>query len=135
MTGMLSFSINFKKIVTCGHYNDSTIIYNLVQLITTLICGQQYDKLVLYEIEEHKNYKIYDKVRYETKKLGSIIMYITCEPHSDHEDTSIRSKSVLCKQRLENPSSDTYDIDLKVTLQLQAQGRYKVCFHPGAIIL
>ena len=62
-------------------------------------------------------------------------MYITCESHSDHEDTSIHSKSIFCKQTLENPSSDTYYKGLKVILYLQARGRYKACFYPRGIIL
>lgn len=68
-------------------------------------------------------------------KLGSKIFCITCGSLSYHEDTSIHSKFVLCKQRLENPSSDTFDKDWQVTLLLRAQGRYKSYFHPGIIIL
>ena len=39
----------------------------------------------------------------------------------------------MCMQRLENPSSDTLDSFLQVSLGLQVQGRYKAYFHPEII--
>lgn len=57
------------------------------------------------------------------QKNSSQISFVTCEPHSAHEDTLNLSGSASCMQRLENPSSDTFDRDLQSNLSLQAQGR------------